>query len=130
MSENDSIINDFIKPFYTPPEKNENYGGEERRLRARISVRWSATLDDFIKKQSCIVTNVSSKGARIVTKNDIGVGAHVELSIEANINGCDLVIPVAGEAKNILIDGDVFIGIEFMRVDPVSAEILDAFTSS
>lgn len=60
------------------------------------------TLDDFISKQSYVVTNESSNGACIVTKNDIRVGAHVELSIETNISGSDLVIPVVGGGMNIL----------------------------
>jgi hypothetical protein len=130
MDHNDSIINEFIKPFTHHASNDDVSKGIERRLYVRKEVQWKATVDNFIHEKPCSVTNVSSRGARIISQSDLGKGAHVELKIMANINGQDVIISAPGEAKHILIDGDIFIGIEFFRLEKDTQEILDAFVSS
>jgi hypothetical protein len=126
----DNLINEFIKPFRDDVHVNESKGGAERRLYVRKDVSWNAVVDNFIEAKECVVTNVSEKGARIISETDLGIGAHVELKIMANINNEDVVISTVGETRHIAIGDDIYIGIEFIKLDEFATASLAAFTSN
>ncbi len=126
----DNLINQFIKPFRDDFNVHESKGGAERRLYVRKDVSWGAVVDNFITTKECVVTNVSEKGARIISDTDLGIGAHVELKIRANINGDDVIISAVGETRHIAIGDDIYIGIEFIKLDEFAASSLAAFTSN